>query len=234
MSFDNCGLTYTITRHTMSLAASSNGRRRVKKFFYPWMVMGELVSFLFLEKKFKSFFTDTKFLQRISEERFRKRKYRRNVICMVVEDEQDEPKRVKYNSEGTDDQNQQFNQHQTEDTSVSTKCKKQNKKTNNKNNTKKNKKEEIVGCRPGSKNYNKFIAIQKRANKIINNKAKEKSSINHIDDDTIKTITVCEEKTITMNIDDDTLLDGFSQVTESDFLTPEKPDDNMKSKLFYV
>ena len=150
----------------------------------------------------------------------------------MEDDEQDDPKKVKINNEAIDDadtiqQNQQTNEHETLDTIVS-------KKTNNKNKTKINKKEEITGCRPGSKNYNKFIAIQKRANKIINAKAKEKSITNHIDDDTIKTISIRDEKTVTNNIDDDTLLDGFSHVStfETDYISPEKTDEKMQSKFF--
>ena len=46
MSFDKCGINYTITRHSMALAVASNGSRRLKKYFYPWMILGDLVSFI--------------------------------------------------------------------------------------------------------------------------------------------------------------------------------------------
>jgi hypothetical protein len=46
MSHDNCGITYTITRHSMAIAGCyGNNWRRAKKYFYPWMVLGDLVSF---------------------------------------------------------------------------------------------------------------------------------------------------------------------------------------------
>lgn len=189
-------------------------------------------------------------LQRINEERFRKRKYRRNIICLVLEDSQGDSKKKKKNEVSDDEatlvnthsnqQNEQTNQQQEEEAIGSTITTNHQSKMANKNiKTKCNKKQEINGCRPGSKNYNKFIAIQKRADKIIKSKAKEKNITNHldddtIDDDTIKTITICEEKTITSNIDDDTLLDGLSHITgfETDLMTQEKPDEIMQSKLF--
>jgi hypothetical protein len=42
MSYDNCGITYTITRHGTDLVIGTGNR--VKKYFYPWMILGEFVS----------------------------------------------------------------------------------------------------------------------------------------------------------------------------------------------
>jgi hypothetical protein len=53
-----------------------------------------------------------------------------------------------------------------------------NKKHNNKQQqkSKKNGKDVVVGCRPGSRNYNKFVAMQKRANKKLQKMTDQSSS----------------------------------------------------------
>jgi Rad3-related DNA helicase len=158
---------------------------------------------------------------------------------MVVEEDQEGHKKAKNNNESIDNdatigcnnnqQNQQTNQHQTEEAIGST-------NTSNQRNKTMNWKEKQLnnGCRPGSRNFNKFIAIQKRAEKIIKNRAKQGNITNQFDDDTIKTISVCEEKTVTTNIDDDTLLDGLSQVSdyETNLVVPKEPNEKMQSKFF--
>ena len=148
------------------------------------------------------------------------------------EDEHCGPKKAKKNNEAIDDDATvgcNNNQHQAEEALGSTKTSNHRKKK-----TKCDEKMVNNGCRPGSKNYNKFIAIQKRAEKIIKTRAKENNITNHLDDDTMKTISICEEKTVTTNIDDDTLLDGLSQVSnfETNLVVTKKPDEKMQSKFF--